>query len=175
MNVGAPQGVGVPQGDGTRPPARDRVDGPLWLLLGVAIVIGAAGIDRMERQGVPWFSAPGLVPGLLGLCIAVAGLWMTLRAWRGPVVPAEPSAPGTGRRVVLAIAACLAFGLGLVGHGLPFAVATFVYLLAHVLGLLRADGGGRWPRDVGLAVSVALVSALVVPFVFETLFLVRLP
>lgn len=157
------------------PSARDRIDGPLWLLLGLAIVIGAAGIDRMERQGVPWFGAPGLVPGLLGLAMAVAGLWMTLRAWRSAVEPAEAAAPGTGRRVTLAIAACLAFGLGLVGHGLPFALATFVYLLAHILGLLRAEGGGRWPRDLGLAVAVALVASLLIPYVFEAVFLVRLP
>lgn len=157
------------------PAANDRLDGPLWLLLGVAIVVGAAGIERMENQGVPWFGTPGLVPGLLGLCIAFAGLWMTVRAWRGEVAPAEPAPPGSRRRVVLAVLTCLAFGLGLVGHGLPFALATFVYLLVHVLGLLRADGGGTWQRDVALAVSVALVAALAIPFVFETIFLVRLP
>ena len=60
----------------------DRLGGPLWVVVGLAVVTAAWRTDRMSQQGVPWFGAPGLVPGLLGVAIVVLGLLLSLRARR---------------------------------------------------------------------------------------------
>src|SRR5690242_6558353 len=104
----------------------DRVGGPLWVVLGVAVLVEALRTDRLQVQGVPWFGAPGLVPGLLGIAIAVAGLLLTLRAWRGPLVPAGPAPDWR----VLAVSFLLSLGFAgaVLGHGPSFGLAAGVYL-----------------------------------------------
>ena len=158
-------------------PARsDRVWGPLWVVLGAAITIGALKIDRLEAQGVQWFAAPGLLPGVLGVIIALCGVLITLRALRAPAL-ADDEGTLDWRRIGLTLLLCLGFAAGLVGHGLHFGVAAGVYLFAHVALLQWRERGAAGQRVRGLlvAAAVALGGALIVPFIFQTLFLVRLP
>ena len=156
----------------------DRCSGPLWVAMGVALAVGASRIDRMESQGVQWFGAPGLVPGLLGLAMAGAGIILSLRAWRASV-PAGAEARGLDvwRRVGLSLALCLVFAIGLVGHGLPFSVACGGYLFAHVAVLQWKDrrAAGQTLRGLLVAAAVALGGGLLIPLIFQDLFLVRLP
>ena len=66
-----------------RPPARaDFYGGLAWVALGLAIGIASWRMDRLERMGVSFFTAPGLVPGVLGILIAAGGLVLAARAWR---------------------------------------------------------------------------------------------
>ncbi len=156
----------------------DRVGGPLWVVLGVAMVVGALRIDRMESQGVQWFGAPGLVPGLLGLAMVCAGVVLSLRAWRAAVPPvAAAQESDLWRRVGLSLALCLVFAIGLVGHGLSFSLACGVYLFAHVCLLQWNDrrAAGQTARGLLVAGAVAVGGALLVPLIFQELFLVRLP
>jgi Tripartite tricarboxylate transporter TctB family len=156
----------------------DRICGPLWVVLGVAMVVGASRIDRMESQGVKWFGAPGLVPGLLGLAMVGAGVVLSLRAWRASVAPgAADRRSNVWRRVGLSLALCLVFAIGLVGHGLPFSVACGLYLFAHVALLQWNDrrAAGQTARGLLVAGAVAVGGAVLVPLIFQDLFLVRLP
>lgn len=171
--------------DGASPaPASDRLHGPLWVVLGAAITVGSARIDRLQSQGVEWFAAPGLLPAVLGLLIAATGVLITLRAKpTSPPTntadePATPvTAPGENRRVLITLVLCLGLAAGLVGRGLPFGVAAAVYLFAHISLLQWHERGLANQRLRGLAVAaaVAIGAGLAVPFVFEKLFLVRLP
>lgn len=167
---------------GTPRPARpDLVWGAFWVVLGAAITVGALRMERLEAQGVQWFAAPGLLPGILGVIIAVCGLLLALRCLRAPAATdthGEGEPPATQWRLVaLTLLLCLGFAAGLVGHGLPFSLAAGLYLFAHIALL-------QWPerraaeqtlRGLGVAAAVAMGGALAVPYVFETLFLVRLP
>jgi hypothetical protein len=156
----------------------DRISGPLWVALGVAMAVGASRIDRMESQGVKWFGAPGLVPGLLGLAIVGAGVVLSLRAWRALVAPGVTTRGShVWRRVGLSLALCLVFAFGLVGHGLPFSLACGVYLFAHVSLLQWNDrrAAGQTLRGLLVAGAVGVGGALLVPLIFQDLFLVRLP
>lgn len=166
--------------DGTAgPPSRaDRIGGPLWVVLGAAIAAGAWNIERMEAQGVPWFGVPGLVPGLLGLAIVVAGAALSLRAWRRPRrAGSGGDAGGTLTRVGVTVALCLSFAVGLVGHGLPFALATGLYLFVHisVLQWQARKAAGQQLRGLAVAAAVAVGAGVLIPLVFEQIFLVRLP
>jgi hypothetical protein len=163
-----------------RPSARaDALSGAIWLALAAAIVAGSWQMDRLERQGVPWFAAPGLVPGILGVLIAGAALLIVGRSLVRLTRGDSPGslAPQAAGRTALTLALCLAFAVGLVGHGIPFGVAAALYLFAHIflLQLPERRAKGEVARGALVALAVAIGVALAVTFVFQSLFLVRLP
>jgi hypothetical protein len=168
--------------DRHRARASAGAEGGFWIVFGAAIFIGALRIDRLQAQGVEWFAAPGLLPAVLGVIIAITG---GLIAWRGVQRQAAASeeagdaatAPLPWPRVALTLLLCLGFAVGLVGRGLPFGVAAGAYLFVHISVLEWAEhrAAGRTLRGLARAALIAIAVALAVPFVFEQLFLVRLP
>ena len=165
-----------------RPSARaDVAWGAIWLAIGAAIVAGSWHMDRLEKQGVQWFAAPGLVPGILGLFIVGAALIIVARSIarlaRSRAGGEPAGAAWSLRRTALTLALCLAFAVGLVGHGLPFGVAAACYLLLHIflLELPERRAKSQVLRGAALAAVVAAGVATVVTLVFQELFLVRLP
>jgi len=163
-----------------RPSARaDVVAGAIWVAIGAAIVAGSWHMDRLERQGVQWFAAPGLVPGILGLFIIGTAMIIVVRSIaRLARDGGEPAgAAWSLRRIALTLALCLTFAVGLVGHGLPFGVAAACYLFLHIflLELPERRAKGEVRRGALVAAAVAAGVATVVSLVFQELFLVRLP
>jgi hypothetical protein len=76
-------------------PRADLVSGGIWMVVGIAVAIGSWTMDRLEKQGVPAFAAPGLVPGMLGVLITVAGLAIVLRSLqRGAMAGSAAAGPG---------------------------------------------------------------------------------
>lgn len=163
------------------PSARaDAVSSAVWLAIGIAVIAGSWQMDRLERQGVQWFAAPGLVPGILGLFIVGAALILVvrsaLRLARGGAPAAAEEGASLGR-TLLTLALCFAFAVGMVGHGLPFGVAAAIYLFLHIflLQLPERRAAGEVARGALVAAAVALGVATAVTLVFQELFLVRLP
>ncbi|NRF69886.1 tripartite tricarboxylate transporter TctB family protein [Aquincola sp. S2] len=161
----------------------DRPWGAGWIVLGAAITAGAWRIDRLDAQGVAWFAAPGLLPGVLGVLIALCGLLLALRSEPGTSATPDPASADAApialpwRRVLLTLLLCLGFAVVLVGRGLPFGVAAALYLFTHI-GLLQwheRGAAGQRLRGLLVAAAIAIGAGLAVPFVFEQLFLVRLP
>ena len=150
-------------------------------MIGLAIIIGSWNMDRLEKQGVPGFAAPGLVPGILGVLILLSALAIVLRSIRRGAlqpagVPGQPAAHSRGR-TVLALILCLGFAGGLVGHGLPFWVAASTYLFLHIflLQLPERRAAGQVGRGFAVALAVGLGAGLTIATMFQHLFLVRLP
>jgi hypothetical protein len=117
------QDVEAPAGHGTDVSGRgDFGEGLGWLVLGCAVLVGSLRMDRLQSQGVPPYAAPGLLPGLLGIVIVLFGGLLALRGSRRRGLHAAPAAGGrpSSRQLPVVLALCLIFGLGLVGHGLPF-------------------------------------------------------
>jgi hypothetical protein len=165
-------------------PRADFVTGLLLVALGLGALVQSLRMPRFEDLGVNPYSAPGLVPGLLGVVIAGLGLLLLLRAirdggWRLDLVRRRPGdllrreAP---RRTLLALLLTLGYALGLVGW-LPFGVATGVFVAGFVAvfewrpGLAR----GQVLRTGVAAVALGVATGVIVPIVFEDLFLIRLP
>lgn len=182
-------------------PRADLVASALWIAFGAAVAIGAWRMDRLERLSINPYEAPGLVPGLLGTVLVVLGLALALRALRrgglaptlssavageGALPRARPEVPalaaggrggGVGR-MALVFALTLAYALLLIGTGLPFWGATFIFVSVFV-GLLDADrqrtlGRSRAAQWTRAAVYGAAWSAIVT-LSFQYIFLVRLP
>jgi Tripartite tricarboxylate transporter TctB family len=155
-----------------------------WMVLGVAILVGSLAMDRLEDQDVSLYTAPGLLPGLLGIAITLLGTLLAARSWRSGAwraqVAREDSAGGAGERrhLPLVIGLCLAFDILLVGHGLPFWLAAAIFVTTSILLL-----GHRQPRaavaltarEVLAAGAIGLGAGIAITLVFQGIFLVRLP
>lgn len=159
----------------------DFVTGLVLIALGIATVVASLQMPRFEELDVNPYTVPGLVPGALGVVILILGGVLFGRAaraggWRlferGAAAQADP-----GRRnLVLAVVLCLGYAAGLVGR-VPFWLATFVFVAAFVALF-------EWPfartrsermRALAFALIFGAVVAAAVTFVFQEVFLVRLP
>jgi hypothetical protein len=121
-------------------------------------------MDRLERHGAALYTAPGLVPGLLGLTILALGLLLALRSRK-----LEFSSGHDWAGTALVLALCLGYAVGLVGH-VPFWLATFVFVTAFI-ALFEYPAR----RRMALAPLYGAATSLVVTWLFESVFLVRLP
>lgn len=177
----------LPTGDqgagGRRMVRADLVTGLVLLALGLAVVVESLRMPRFEHLNINPYTVPGLVPGGLGAVILVLGAALFLRAaraggWRlgsgaGPM--SWYADPGV-RRLLLAVGLCVGYAALLVGR-LPFWLATFLFVAGFVALFEWPLGAGRSERMRRLAFALlfgALIAA-VVTFVFQEIFLVRLP
>jgi hypothetical protein len=162
----------------------DFVAALAWIALGLTIVAGALAMDRLERFGATVYTAPGLVPAILGALIALLGVLLLVRSVRRGAVAglAAPWRPGAEGRAMLArsaasIALTLAYTLGLVGRGVPFWLATvaFVFVFMAVFYVPERRARGQTARGLAVAEVVAVATSATVTLVFERVFLVRMP
>ena len=171
--------------DGGRPSARaDFYSGLAWIALGAAIAIASWQMDRLERMGVSFFTAPGLVPGVLGVLIGICGAVLSVRAWgegafslssseqRPPVLLRADVLARVGVTLVL----CLGFALALVGR-MPFWTAAAAYLFTQITVLQYPERKARGEvlRGLGVAAAIAVAAAASISVLFQEIFLVRLP
>ena len=150
----------------------DRAQGAFWILVGGAIFYASWTMDRLASLGVKPFSAPGLLPGILGVFIFALGLAML---FSGRKKTSEEAIQW--RRLLVPIALCLGFAAGLVGHGLPFWLAAWIFIAVMIWTLqYRERKARRELRRLGLiSIVIAGVAAAAISLVFQEVFLIRLP
>ncbi|HEY1229521.1 MAG TPA: tripartite tricarboxylate transporter TctB family protein [Ramlibacter sp.] len=167
-----------------RPARADLHDALGWMALGLAILVGSLTMDRLEHQNINPYTVPGLLPGLLGLAMLLLGGVLALRSWRRGALhearrPATPEMHAQRVRVAVVLALCLGYGVGLVGHGLPYWLASSLFVATMILVLQRMnpDPAERvlTPRAWAKAIAIGLGAAFTIQVVFQELFLVRLP
>jgi hypothetical protein len=172
------------EGGARTSPRQELREGLGWTVLGVAVLVGSLMMDRLEKQDVNPYTVPGLLPGLLGIAMTLLGGLLALRSWRRGAL-AQPALAPTAlrreerRRFWVVIGLCLAYGVVLVGHGLPFWLASSVYVTGSILVLQRMSrnaqerrlGWKAWAK----ALAIGLGSAAITQIVFQELFLVRMP
>ncbi len=159
----------------------DFYGGLAWIAFGIAIGIASWRMDRLERMGVSFFTAPGLVPGVLGVLITACGLILAVRSLRrgafasvqAPPVLLRPDVLG---RIGITLLLCLGFALGLVGR-VPFWAAGALYLFVQIAVLQYPErkAQGEVARGLAVAAVIALSAAGTIAFMFQEIFLVRLP
>jgi hypothetical protein len=169
--------------DARRPAARaDHYGGAFWIALGGAIAAGSWNMDRLERLGVSFYTAPGLMPGILGLLMILCGAALAIRALREGALGKRQRPPvlleaDTLRRAGVTLLLTLGLAFVLVGHGLPFPVAAALYLFFQIAILQYPERKARDQVGRGLAAAalVAVGAALAISLLFQEVFLVRLP
>lgn len=159
----------------------DLLTGIVFTLLGLAIAYWSWIMPRLEVRGIHPATVPGLVPGLLGLALALCGIVL---AWRAATnnqgarfadffsVFKEPE---TGRFLIV-VALALIYALVLVGL-IPFWLATalFVFSFIFIFETWASSSPKPLPRAALWALVQAVIVAGLVTVVFENGFLVRLP
>jgi hypothetical protein len=165
-------------------PRDDLWDAAGWTALGLAILIGSIRMDRLEAQHINPYTVPGLLPGLLGIVMILLGGILGLRSWRRgalrlPLPPAAAHEREQRRRIWIVMGLCLGYGVVLVGHGIPFWLASAIYVGGSilVLQLIARDPEERrlTPRAWAKAIAIGLASGVITSLVFQELFLVRMP
>jgi putative tricarboxylic transport membrane protein len=211
---------------------RDIVVALMLMVLGGAVVEESLRMPRYENLGVNPYTAPGIVPAVLGGVIIVFALVMLVRGlragaagsrpggardasaggdrpesagpqdaprrgtagegaasddaarepstadqpgWDGPAqTPPDPAA--SARRLGATLALTLVYAVVLVGR-MPFWLATFLFVFAFIATFEWSRGRtlARHARRLGTAALEAGLVAAAVTYVFERIFLVRLP
>lgn len=157
----------------------DVVTAFVLVALGAGVLAESLRMPRYENLGVNPYTVPGIVPGVLGIVLAMFGLIMLVRALRtrGAARAAPPqSAEAHPLRSLLVIAVTLTYGAVLIGT-LPFRWATFLFVAGFILlfEALASERKHTFARIATWAVVEGALVALAVGFVFERIFLVRLP
>jgi len=153
----------------------DRLFGAGWLALGAVVLVASWRMDRLESQHINPWSAPGLLPGLLGALMVFFGAALMLRrpfAAGGDAARAAPAG-----RTWLAIVLCVGFAAGLLGHGLPFWLTAAGFMFVAILSFrwLDREAGAALGRLALESAAIALCASAVVSALFQEVFLIRLP
>ena len=179
-----PHDVPAQHDEDTRPPRSDLIDALGWMVLGAALLISSWRMDRLASQNINPVTVPGLLPGLLGLVMLGLGVVLGLRSWRRGAL-AQSAALSTEHdrserlRIWVVVGLCAGYSVVLVGHGLPFWLASAIYVTASILILQRMSPdplqrpltGRAWFK----ALLIGVLSAVITQLVFQEIFLVRLP
>jgi hypothetical protein len=178
----------------------DRVGGLIWFVFGVALTYGSWTMDRLASQGVAPITAPGLVPGLLGIGIIAFSLVLMFRRGQVRVLSydgatgapesgqaaskdqaseeqAAKHQPSAWRRFALSWLLCMIFAGVLLGRGLPFWLLAGGFVFAHIMLLEDPErvAAQSLPRRLLNAGVIAAATSAVVSYVFQHIFLIRLP
>ncbi|HUE46429.1 MAG TPA: tripartite tricarboxylate transporter TctB family protein, partial [Aestuariivirgaceae bacterium] len=159
-------------------PRADFLTSIVLVAIGLGAAIESWHMPRLQNLGVSVYSAPGVVPFLLGLVIAFLGLILLVRSLRaGGLMSGGPLVSGDGaRRFAIAAVLTLGYAIVLVDR-LPFWAATAIFVAAFVLVFewQAGIGGANRARRMATVAGFALATGLGVSVLFEDVFLVRLP
>jgi len=175
---------GIADSDSAASPRADLHDAIGWIILGVAVVVASLQMDRLQDRHINPYTIPGLVPGLLGAGMVILGIILGMRSWmkgghRQAIVRATADQRERRKRALLSVILCCGYSVVLIGHGLPFWVASSIYVTCSILvfNYISADPAKRRLSvlSVAKALLIGVLSSVVVWLVFERIFLVRLP
>lgn len=140
-------------------------------------------MPRLENKGINPYTAPGVVPALMGSIITILSFVLFVRSIvRGGF--SIDFAAGVGgfakntmvHRVLLTVALGVVYAKVLVGN-VSYVAATFAFILVFIL-IFEYDRGrpvGAQLRTLLTAALQAAITTAVVAAVFQYLFLVMLP
>jgi len=159
----------------------------VWFGLGAAITVVAWRMDRLGHQGISPWSAPGVTAGAIGVLMMLFALALGAQAMRGGAesirreeagaanAPTLP--PGSGWGTLVAAVLCVLFVVLSLGRGAPFAVegAVFITLFTSFFSWRVWRDEGRVGRGLIQTLAIAIGAAVFISWLFEQVFLVRLP
>ena len=162
---------------------KDFITSIVLIVFSISVVISSYTMPRLERRGIDPFSAPGVVPGMIGLILLCLALILFVRSVRrgGYLLFDQPADPpsrhrGAARRVVLTLVISLIYALGLLGR-IDYALATMLYIFSFIV-LFEYRWGtplNSQKKVVAFALVQALVASVLISLVFRKLFLIDLP
>lgn len=152
----------------------DLWGGAGWAGFGLLIVAASLRMERFESMGAQLYTMPGFVPGMLGGVLLLLGAVLMLRGWRRSLreTGAEPATPLINRRIAITLVLTLVYAGLLIGR-VPFWLATALFVAVFVASFAPEDQAPL--RRLVVSVLAGVLTSAVVTFVFQHIFLVRLP
>ncbi|PZW46515.1 putative tricarboxylic transport membrane protein [Humitalea rosea] len=150
----------------------DLATAAVLLALGIAIIVESWGMPRFVVQSGTGLTAPGIVPGFHGAMIVLLAGLLGLRSLRQAGTKGAP-ATDVGS-VALTAALGLIYAVGLIGR-LPFWLAAALFVFSFTACFEWRASAGRRVRRLAEAAVLGLLTGGAVTYVFERIFLVRLP
>lgn len=152
----------------------DLRGGAGWAGFGLLILVGSLSMERFESMGAELYTMPGFVPGMLGGVLLLLGTILMLRSWHRARHEAgsEPTAPLFNRRIATMLVLSLTYAAGLIGR-VPFWLATGMFVAVFVASFAPPEQAPV--RRFTVALLAGVLTSAVVTFVFQQIFLVRLP
>jgi putative tricarboxylic transport membrane protein len=161
----------------------DFVSSIILTLFGIGIMVESWRLPRLENLNINPYTVPGIVPGFLGLFLAVGGLAILIRSirrggWRLGVSGASIMqwlASPMVMRTAITVVITMAYAI-LLFPNIPFWIATPIFIFVFVVTTEAMKYGGLPDRIKLLtALLLAVAAGLIINFVFQDLFFVRLP
>lgn len=153
----------------------DLATGVVVALLGLAVLVLSLEMPSFADRGVNPLTAPGIFPTAIGAVLLLCGGLLAVRslASGGLGERAAWSLAGAGR--ILGTLILMLIAVALVGR-IDFRLVAGGFTLAFVTVFLdwRVSGRALARRLAAVAITVAM-TALIIPTLFESVFLVRLP
>ena len=162
---------------------KDFIASIVLIAFSLSVIVSSYTMPRLERRGIDPFSAPGVVPGMIGCILLVLALILFVRSvWHGgyriltPAGREERVHQGAALRVLLTLALSLLYAIGLLGR-VDYTIGTLLYIFAFIVLFEYRPSvpPGRQLKVIGYALLQALISSLLITLVFRELFLVDLP
>lgn len=162
----------------------DLVTGVVLIVFSLTVIEESWRMPRLAQMGVRPESAPGLVPGLLGVMLLILGCVLTVRSIRRGGHRLGITRENFVRTLLLpgnirligTLVLCIGYAGVAVGR-VPYWLATgaFVFLFIAIFEWRRdADRRAR-VRSLAFAAGLSVIVTVVVTWVFSNLFLVTLP
>ena len=162
---------------------RDFITSIVLIAFSLSVIVSSYTMPRLERRGIDPFSAPGVVPGMIGIILLILALVLFIRSVRyggyhllQPRAEEERVSQGAALRVGLTLALSLIYAIGLLGH-VDYMIGTLLYIFVFIV-LFEYRWGeppGSQLRMFGYALLQALIASFLITIVFRKLFLVDLP
>ncbi|MEJ2056241.1 MAG: tripartite tricarboxylate transporter TctB family protein [Desulfofustis sp.] len=163
---------------------KDFITSIVLIAFSLSVVVMSYTMPRLEHRNIDPFSAPGVVPGMIGMILLGLSLILFFRSIRrggyllfGATDGVDISAQKGGKiRVLLTLALSLIYAVGLLGR-INYGLATFIYIAACILIFeYRSDIGLMVQKKmIAVALFEAVIAALSISLIFRKLFLVDLP
>jgi putative tricarboxylic transport membrane protein len=164
---------------------KDFITSIVLIAFSISVVVSSYTMPRLERRGIDPFSAPGVVPGMIGAILLCLALILFVRSLRkggyrlfsgGEAVENSGRQPGAARRVLITLAISLIYAVGCLGR-LDYSIITMLYIFSFIcLFEYRPEQRlSEQKKMFGLALLQALIASLLITVVFRHLFLVDLP
>ena len=152
----------------------------VFAALGTAILVASWHMDRLADRAIERWSVPGLMPGVVGALMVALSLvlaWQARSAAAAAGEDGKPAAPGAARRTAAALLLCVLFAGITLGHGWPFVVegAVFIFVFTTLFSWREWRAAGRIGRGLAQTGVVAVLASAFISWLFESVFLVRLP
>lgn len=165
-------------------PKADLVTGIVLLAFSIGVIVLSSQMPTFIERGRNPYSAPGLVPALLGVIIGLLSLIMIIRSIRRGGYRLGLTAQNVGGffrkgstvRVLVTLVWSVVYSYGFIGR-MHYAIATGLYVFGFIayFEYERRKTGREHLRSFGFGLLEAVLVAVIVSGVFQYLFLVTLP